>query len=257
MNNFYVKYKSPIAVILIIILSGGIYALLNIQSGLFPDITFPKIKIIADNGEQPVDKMMVTVTVPMENAIKRVQDLNLVRSATSRGSCEISAFFNWNSDIDLDQQRVESRINEIRQNLPAGINISVEKMNPSIFPIMGFSLEGSGYSQIELRNIAEYTIKPFLSRIDGISEIAVAGGEVKEYHVILDPAKLSNLENCSSAVANKISESNFISSTGYLNSYNRLYFTLTDATQKNKSDLENLVIANNQKRVIRLKIYHV
>jgi CzcA family heavy metal efflux pump len=253
MNNFYVRYKSPIAVILIMILLGGIYALLNIQSGLFPDITFPKIKIIADNGEQPVDKMMVTVTVPLENAIKHVQDLNLVRSATSRGSCEISAFFNWNSDIDLDQQRVESRINEIRQNLPTGINISVEKMNPSIFPIMGFSLESSGYSQIELRNIAEYTIKPFLSRIDGISEIAVAGGEVEEYHVILDPAKLSNLKISPQTVASKISESNFISSTGYLNSYNRLYLTLTEATQKNKNDLENLVIANNQRRVVRLK----
>jgi heavy metal efflux system protein len=258
MTNFYVRYKSPIAVILIIILLGGIYALLNIQSGLFPDITFPKVKIIADNGEQPVDKMMVTVTVPLENAIKRVQDLNLVRSATSRGSCEISAFFNWNSDIDLDQQRVESRINEIRQNLPNGINISVEKMNPSIFPIMGFSLEGNGYSQIELKNIAEYTIKPFLSRIDGISEIAVAGGEVEEYHVILDPAKLSNLKISPQTVANKISESNFISSTGYLNSYNRLYLTLTEATQKNKSDLENLVIANNQKRVVRLRdISHI
>ena len=253
MKNFYVKYKGPISVMLILILLGGIYALLNIQSGLFPNITFPKIKIIADNGEQPVDKMMVTVTVPLENAIKRVQDLNLVRSATSRGSCEISAFFNWGSDIDIAQQRVESRINEIRQNLPAGINISVEKMNPSIFPIMGFSLEGKGYSQIELRNIAEYTIKPFLSRIEGISEVAVAGGKIEEYHVILDPSKLSNLKITPQAVANKISESNFISSTGYLNSYNRLYLTLTKAVQKNKNDLENLVIANSQKRVIRLK----
>ena len=57
MNNFYVKYKSPFAVILVIILLGGVYALTNIRSGLFPDITFPKIKIIADNGEQPVDKI--------------------------------------------------------------------------------------------------------------------------------------------------------------------------------------------------------
>ena len=70
----------------------------------------------------------------------------------------------------LTSKELNLRINEIRQNLPAGINISVEKMNPSIFPIMGFSLEGKGYSQIELRNIAEYTIKPYLSRIDGISE---------------------------------------------------------------------------------------
>jgi cobalt-zinc-cadmium resistance protein CzcA len=108
MNNFYVKYKSPFAVILVIILLGGVYALTNIRSGLFPDITFPKIKIIADNGEQPVDKMTVSVTVPLENAIKRVQDLDLLRSTTSRGSCEISAFFSWSSDINLDKQRIES-----------------------------------------------------------------------------------------------------------------------------------------------------
>ncbi len=253
MKNFYLKYKSPIAVILFIILAGGIYAILNIQSGLFPDITFPKIKIIADNGEQPVDKMMVTVTVPLENAIKRVQDLNLIRSITSRGSCEISAFFNWNSDIDLDKQRIEARINEIKQNLPQGINISVEKMNPSIFPVMGFSLEGKGYSEIELRNIAEYTIKPFLSRIEGISEVAVAGGKVEEYHIILNSQKLSNLKIPPKSVADKIKQSNFITSTGYLNSYNRLYLTLTEASQQDIKDLKNLVIANNNNRIIHLK----
>ncbi len=253
MNNFYEKYKSPIVVILIIILLGGVYSFLHIQSSLFPNITFPKIKIIADNGEQPVDKMTVTVTVPLENAIKRVPGLNLIRSATSRGSCEISAFFNWNSDINLDKQRIEARINEIKQNLPQGIDISIERMNPSIFPIMGFSIAGKGYSQIDLRNIAEYTVKPFLSRIPGISEVGVGGGKVEEYHVILNPAKLSNLKITPQTVADKISESNFISSTGYLNNYDRLYLTLTEATQNNLNELQNLVIINTPQRVIRLK----
>ena len=253
MNNFYLKYKSPVAIIMVIILLAGVYALTNIQSGLFPNVTFPKIKIIADNGEQPVDKMTVGVTVPLENAIKRVQDLTLVKSATSRGSCEISAFFNWNSDIDLDKQRVEARINEIKQNLPQGINITVEKMNPSIFPIMGFALEGKGLNEIELGNIAEYTIKPFLSRIDGVSEIAVAGRKVQEYHIILDPVKLANLKLTPQTVSDKISQSNFISSTGYINEYDRLYLTLTESTQNSIQDLENLPIINNQKRVIELK----
>ncbi len=253
MNNFYVKYKSPVAVILFIIFCGGIYALMNIQSGLFPDITFPKIKVIADNGEQPVDKMTVAVTVPLENAIKRVQDLTLVKSATSRGSCEISAFFNWNSDIDLDEQRLEARINEVKQSLPAGVSISVEKMNPSIFPIMGFALEGKGLSDIELRNIGEYTIKPFLSRIEGISDVAIAGGKTEEYHIILDPVKMANLKITPQTVAQKISESNFISSGGYLNDYNRLYLTLTESTQKNKNELENLTVLNGRYRKIRLK----
>jgi CzcA family heavy metal efflux pump len=253
MNNFYVKYKIPVTVILVIILLGGIYSLFSIQTGLFPNITFPKIKIIADNGEQPINKMMVTVTNPLENAIKKVPDLNLIKSATSRGSCEISAFFSWNSSIDLDKQNIEARINAIKQNLPQGISITVEKMNPSIFPVMGFSLEGNGLSQVELRQIAEFTIKPFLSRIEGVSEIVVAGGQVEEFHVNLDLVKMSNLRITPQLVSLKIGESNFISSTGYSNDYNRLYLTITDATQNSKEELENLVILNNQKRVVKLK----
>ena len=100
------------------ILLGGVYSLVKIKTGLFPDTTFPKIKIIADNGEQPVDKMMVTVTVPIENAIKKVEELNVVRSTTSRGSCEISAFMDWNADIDLSKQQIESSINQVQAELP-------------------------------------------------------------------------------------------------------------------------------------------
>lgn len=253
MNNYYVKYKSPIAVILLMILLGGVFSLVKIKTGLFPDITFPKIKIIADNGQQPVDKMMVTVTVPLENAIKRVEDLRIIRSITSRGSCEISAFLNWGSNIDLGKQRIEARINAIKQNLPQGINITVEKMNPSILPVMGFSLEGKNKSQIELRQLAEYTIKPFLSRVEGVSDIAIIGGKVKEYQIILDPIKLSNLRITPQNIADILAQYNFIASNGYEISYNRLYLTLTDASIYKKSELENTVIVNTPKNKIELK----
>ena len=94
---------------------GGLLAYDNLQTALFPEITFPKIKVIADAGLQPVDKMMVTVTKPLENAIKQIPDLKLIRSTTSRGSCEISAFIDWNSNVDLSQQRIESKINQIKK----------------------------------------------------------------------------------------------------------------------------------------------
>ncbi len=253
MNTFYTKFKSPILVLLLIILFGGIYSLSNIQSGLFPDITFPKIKIIADNGQQPVDKMMVTVTIPLENAIKKVQDLNLIRSTTSRGTCEISAFLNWNTNIDLGKQRIEAQISAIKQNLPPGVNITIEKMNPSILPVMGFSLEGEGRSQIELRQIAEYTIKPFLERINGISDVAVIGGKTKEYHIILDPIKISEIGITPQTISNVLSQSNIISSNGYLNDYNRLYLSITDAAIDSKEELGNTIISNSPKRIVRLK----
>src|SRR6478752_1067583 len=118
MKNFFVTYKNPLTVVLVMVLMGGAFAYSKLQTSLFPEITFPKIKVIADAGLQPVDKMMITVTKPLENAIKQVPDLSDIRSTTSRGSCEISAFMNWDANVDLSQQRIESRIAEIRNDLP-------------------------------------------------------------------------------------------------------------------------------------------
>lgn len=253
MKKFYTDFKGPVAAILFFIIVGGFYSLTNIQTGLFPDITFPKIKIIAENGQQPVNKMLVTITVPLENAIKKVQNLHMVRSITSRGSCEISAFLDWNTDIDLGKQRIEAEINSIRQDLPQDISITIQKMNPSILPVMGYSLEGKGKSQIELRLIAEYTIKPFLSRIPGIAEVAIIGGKTKEYRVILDPLKMSNLGITPQSVAAILSESNFIKSNGYINDYNRLYLSITNTAVNNKEELENIILKNTPQRAIQLK----
>ena len=141
MKNFFLSYKNPLTVVVVMIIAGGIFAYTRLQTSLFPEITFPKIKIIADAGLQPVNKMMVTVTKPMENAIKQVPDLKMIRSTTSRGSCEISAYMEWKSNIDLSQQRIESKIGEIRNLLPADVQMNVEKMNPSILPVMGYTLE--------------------------------------------------------------------------------------------------------------------
>src|SRR5258706_3733965 len=139
-NNFFISHKNPLAVLLALIIMGGFFVYGKLQTSLFPEITFPKIKIIADAGLQPVNKMMVTVTKPLENAIKQIPDLITIRSTTSRGSCEISAYIDWNADVDLSQQRIESRINEVRNTLPADVQITVEKMNPSILPVMGHAL---------------------------------------------------------------------------------------------------------------------
>lgn len=222
------------------------------KTSLFPNITFPKIKIIAENGEQPVDKMMVAVTKPIENAIKKVENLQLIRSTTSMGSCEISAFMEWGSDIDLDKQRVESQIQQIKNNLPADVNFTVEKMNPSILPVMGYALQSENKNQVELKMIAEYIVKPYLSRITGVASVEVIGGKVKEYRIVLDQQKLSFLKINPQDINNAIQQTAFIKSNGYTIDYNRLYLTVTDATIKNKLELENLVLFDNAVRKIKI-----
>jgi len=252
-ENFFMTHRKPLILVLALIIMGGVFCYTKLQTSLFPEITFPKIKIIADEGLQPVNKMMITVTKPLEDAIKQVPDLQVVRSTTSRGSAEISAFMDWNADIDLSKEQIESQISKIRDILPADVTISVEKMNPSILPVSGYTLESHSKSPIELKQLATFTVKPFLSQVDGVSEIRVIGGKTKEYWLVLNKAKMSELSLTPDMINTALSATNFIKSEGYLADYKMLYLTVTDATVNNKEQLENLVISNNRKRIIQLK----
>jgi CzcA family heavy metal efflux pump len=252
MEKIFIKLKTPLAVILLLILAGGAFSYKSLKTSLFPNVTFPKIKIIADNGEQPVDKMMIEVTKPIEDAIKKVEHLSLVRSATTMGSCEISAYMEWGSDIDLDKQQVESQIARIKSSLPPDIEITVEKMNPSILPVMGYSVFSDSKSQIELKLIAEYVIKPYLSRIQGVASVQVIGGKVKEYRIVPDEMKLKILKINPQEIIDNLQQTGFLRSTGYTTDYDRLYLTVTDATVRNKEQLEDLVLVNNGVRKIKV-----
>jgi CzcA family heavy metal efflux pump len=254
MKNFFVSYKNPVTAILVMILMGGLFAYSRLKTSLFPEITFPKIKVIAEAGLQPVDKMMVTVTKPLENAIKQVPDLITIRSATSRGACEISAFMDWNSNIDLAKQQIESKIAQVNNSLPAGVDITVEKMNPSILPVLGYSIEtNSNRSAIDMKRLALNTIKPFLSQVQGVSEIRIIGGKQKEYWLTLNSQKMSTLAITPDMLSTALAQTNFIRSNGYLSDYHLLYLTVTDATVHTLDQLESLIISNNGKRVVQLK----
>ncbi len=253
MHNFLSSHKNPISVLVVIIILGGFFSYSKLQTALFPEITFPKIKIIADAGQLPVKKMMKTVTRQLENAVKQVPNLQRIRSTTSRGTCEISAYMDWSANIDISQQRIESKINEIKNTLPPDVQITVERMNPSILPITGFSLESKTRSPIEMKLLALYTIKPFLSQVEGVSEIRVIGGKSKEYWVVLDIQKMSTLGITPDLLNTALSQTNFIKSNGYLSDYRLLYLTITDAAITSKEQLANIVLSNNGKRIVLLK----
>ncbi|MDB4926871.1 efflux RND transporter permease subunit [Mucilaginibacter sp.] len=252
-ENLFVFYRKPLMLVLALILMGGIFAYTKLQTSLFPEITFPKIKIIADAGLQPVNKMMITITKPLENAIKQIPDLQVVRSTTSRGSAEISAYMDWNANIDLSKQQIEAQISKIQNTLPPEVSISVEKMNPSILPVSGYTLESHNRSAIELKQLATFTVKPFLSQVSGVSEIRIIGGKTKEYWLVLNREKMTALSLTPDIISTALSQTNFIKSEGYLSDYKMLYLTVTDATVSAKNQLENMVISNDSKRVIQIK----
>ncbi len=249
----YSKYQKPISVILLLVLLGGLFIYGTTKKSLFPDVTFPKVKIVVDNGLQPAHKMLVTVTRPMENAIKQVPYLKYVRSTTSRGSCEISAFLDWDANINTAQQHIESRINEIRADLPPNVHITVERMNPSTLPVMDYAVNSNTLSPIDLQQLTKYTIRPFLAQVPGVADVEMVGGQIKEYWVILDKEKMSALGISPTKITQVLKNTDFIQSNGFLADYNRLYLTVTDAMLTKKKDVSNIVISNNGKRIVLLK----
>ena len=251
-ESFHHKFKHPFGIVLLILVAAGIYAYTQMKVELLPNVTFPKVKIIADNGEQPIDIMLVSVTRPLEAAIKKSENLKIIQSTTSRGTCEISAFFNWNANIDLARQQIEARLSEAIPDLPPGLKVTVEKMNPSILAVAGYSLEGN-LSPVELKILAQYTVKPFLEQISGVREVSVMGGRNKEYQLVLDAAKMSKLGITPNQLGDVLAQTNSIKSNGYLNDNNRLYLTLTDVSVRTIEQLENTVVKSTSTGTIRVK----
>jgi len=251
-ESFHHKFKHPFGIVLLILVAAGIYAYTQMKVELLPNVTFPKVKIIADNGEQPIDIMLVSVTRPLEAAIKKSENLKIIQSTTSRGTCEISAFFNWNANIDLARQQIEARLSEAIPDLPPGLKVTVEKMNPSILAVAGYSLEGN-LSPVELKILAQYTVKPFLEQISGVREVSVMGGRNKEYQLVLEAAKMSKLGITPNQLGDVLAQTNSIKSNGYLNDNNRLYLTLTDVSVRTIEQLENTVVKSTSTGTIRVK----
>jgi CzcA family heavy metal efflux pump len=252
-NNIFQRYKNPISLVLAITIMAGLFFYSRLHVSLFPEITFPKIKIIADVGEQPVEKMMVSVTRPLENAIKQVPGLQVLRSTTSRGSCEISAFLDWKADINQSLQMLELRISQVKNQLPSTVQIEIEKMNPSILPVMGFTLESTTKTPIELNLIANYIVKPYLSQVNGVAQVGIIGGKTKEFWLVLNPERMSAVGVTPENINNTINQSSFVVSNGYMNDYRRLYLSITNSGLYGISDIENVVLKNDGKRIIKIK----
>ncbi len=252
-KNYFQLFSKPIIFISLVLVVTGIFSYTRMQTALFPEVTFPKITLIADNGQQPIDKMMITVTKPLESAVKRVKGVTIVKSSTSRGSSNIEVYFNWDLDIYNAKTQVESRINEIKAMLPPGVTISIEAMNQSLFPVYGYTLESKTKGLINLKDNANLLARPLFAQVQGISNVIVRGGKVKEYVVIPDPIKMSSLGITPNTLISVFNNTNFVESNGNLADYRRMYLSLTETRVNDIEGLNNIIVKNDGTRIIKLK----
>ena len=220
----------------------GIYFAFRLPISVFPDTNFPRVIIGVDNGVMPAEQMEVTITKPIEDAVNSVPGLVTVRSTTSRGSAEVSLFFDWNVDMVRSLQLVDAALSNVQQTLPPTVRITTNRLTFATFPILGYSLTSATVPQTRLWEIATYDLKPPLNRVAGVSTVTVQGGQVPEFHVRPNLALMQNAGVTIPDLVNAIQASNIVTSPGLYEADHQLILSLVGAQVHDADELRQLVV---------------
>ncbi len=222
------EHRRSILFLLSVAVLGGLIAMLTLPVSLFPYVDFPRVVVSLDAGDRAAERMMVEVTFPVEQAVRAVPGVRDLRSTTSRGSAEISVNFDWRQDMVAAMLQVQSAINQVSSSLPQGTTFNVRRMDPTVFPVLAYSLTSDSHSLVELRDIALYQLRPLLSAIDGVAKIEVLGGAQREYQVNINPARLDAYGLALSDVAKSLTAANVIEAVGRMEDHYKLYLAMSD-----------------------------
>lgn len=242
--------------ILFLVLAFGLAGLassFNLPVSLFPHVNFPRIQVGIEAGNRPVDRMAIEVTRLVEEAVRAVPGVRHVRSTTSRGSAEISIMFGWGEDMVSAMLQIESGINQVRASFPPNTVIDVRRMDPTVFPILGYSLLSDRHTSTELHDLALYQIRPVLSTIAGVARIGVLGGAAAEYQVMVDPVKLDSFGLTLNDLAKTLSATNVVTAVGRLEDRFKLYLVTLNTQFSDLAQLEQTIIRSGPDGMILLE----
>ncbi len=247
------RHRRSLVFLAVILAAGGIYSALGLPVSLFPHVDFPRIRVSLSLGDRPASRMELQVTRPMELAVRSVPGVIALHSTTSRGETEIIADFDWGTDTISKQLQIEAAVTSALPDVPAGTTFDVERMEPTLYPVTGYSLTSKTESPVALRNLAEFQLRPLLSSIPGVARVEVQGGQIGEYHVDVNPARLQALGLSFQDIANALAEQNVFTSVGRLEDHYQLYLTVADSQLKNPQDIGNVVVKHGPDGIVRLR----
>jgi len=252
-TNWMQAHRRSLLFLMAVLIVAGSVATFKLPVGLFPRINFPRVRVSLDAGDRPADRMVIEVTRPVEEAVRGVPGVVEVRSVTSRGTADIDVNFSWGQDMVAAMLQVESAIAQIANRLPPGTNYSVIRMDPTVDPVIAYSLTSSSESLTQLRDLALYQLRPVLSRVKGVARIQVQGGLTEEYRVTVDPARLQALGLTFQDAAAALSAANNIKAVGRLEDHDKLYLILSDTQFANLHQVGETVLRSGPGGVVRLK----
>lgn len=246
-------HRRSILFLLSVAVLGGFIATWTLPVSLFPYVDFPRVVVSLDAGDRAAERMMIEVTFPVEQVIRAVPGVRDLRSTTSRGSAEISVNFDWSQDMVAAMLQVQSAINQVLSSLPQGTTFNVRRMDPTVFPVLAYSLTSDTHSLVELRDIAFYQLRPLLSSIRGVAKVEVLGGAQREYQINVDPARLDAYGLGLGDVAKILMGANVIEAVGRMEDHYKLYLAMSDTRLTDLDQIRNTVIRSGPNGVVLLK----
>src|SRR6266851_6537123 len=241
-EHWTARFAQPIVFVIVTLIAVGGYLAFTIPVAVFPATNFPRIVVGIDNGVAPINQMQVMVTRPIEEAMNSVPGLDQVRSITSRGSAEVNLFFNWNVDMFQTLQYVNAALARVQPTLPATAKLTANRLTFAAFPILAYSLTSDTMPQTQLWELANYTIKPRLNRVNGVSMVVIQGGKVPEFQIEPDPAKLLQAQVTVPAILDAVTKTNMIDSPGLIENNHELALTLVTGQTRDPAAIGNIVV---------------
>jgi multidrug efflux pump subunit AcrB len=223
------RHSKTIWMAVVIATIAGLFAAQHLPVALFPHIDYPRVVVAIDAGERDATQMSVEITRPAEAALRAIPGVREIRSTTSRGSAELSLGFDWGEDMVAATLATQGALAMVQPDLPAGTRFTVQRSDPTRFPVFGLSLTSKLRSQTALRQIALLKLRPLLSSLPGVAGVDVLGGADPELAVDVDPARMRALGLSIGDVTTALGSANNVAAIGRIEDRHRLYLALVDS----------------------------
>lgn len=234
--GFVERFGRAIVAITVLLAAAGLVAAFSLPSDIYPPLVFPRIVAIGHSGTLPARTMMLTVSRPIEQTLMEVPGVRRVRSTTFRGATEISAQFDPSTDMVVALQQAQGKVAEIRGDLPADLDLVLDRLTPSAFPFVSINLSG-GLTAAELYDYAFYVMRPAISRVAGVGNVEVLSSDTREIEVIADPAKLTAAGLTIGDVADALKGSNQLQPVGRYTAGGLQHLVLASGLWKSINDI--------------------
>ena len=182
-----------ILVCALLLMIWGTYTAFNTDVDVFPDLNAPTVVIMTEANGMAPEEVERLVTFPVETAVNGAMDVRRVRSSSTTGFSVVWVEFDWGTDIYRARQIVSEKLAVLGESLPENVGKPTLGPQSSILgEMMILGLTADSTSLLDLRTIADWTIRPRLLSTGGVAQVAVIGGDIKEYQILLDPARMKH-----------------------------------------------------------------